>query len=128
MEIKEEKYMLNRKLAAAFFTAAICYFIVPLFFYDFQNGYFIIGFAVSIVAVPILFVVGILFSILIEMISKNKNILFLYIKHLICGLICVVVLLLLTEWDMLFVYTLIAFTYVSVFFMNDWIIKIKFSD
>ncbi|WP_107839635.1 hypothetical protein [Metasolibacillus meyeri] len=120
--------MLNRKLAAAFFTAAICYFIVPLFFYDFQNGYFIIGFAVSIVAVPILFVVGILFSILIEMISKNKNILFLYIKHLICGLICVVVLLLLTEWDMLFVYTLIAFTYVSVFFMNDWIIKIKFSD
>lgn len=120
--------MLNRKLATAFFTTVICYFVVPLFFNDFQNAYFTIGLAVSIVAVPILFVVGVLASIAIEVISKNKNILFLYIKHLICGLICVALLLLLErDTGSLLIYVLTAFTYVSIFFINDCIIKLKFS-
>ena len=65
--------MLNRKLMAAFITTVICYFIVPFFFDDFYNNYFIIGFAVSFVTVPILFTVGILSSIMIEYFSKKRN-------------------------------------------------------
>ncbi|WP_042476956.1 hypothetical protein [Bacillus ndiopicus] len=122
--------MLNRKLTAAFFTTVICFFIVPLFFNEYYNSYFIIGLSVSIITVPTLFIIGISFALAIELFSKFNNILILYIKHLICGLLCVVLFLLLTGWDteLLFVYTLIAFTYVSIFFINDWIIKVKFTD
>ncbi|TKI66862.1 hypothetical protein FC756_14095 [Lysinibacillus mangiferihumi] len=118
--------MFNRKLLAAFVTSIICYFIVPFFFNDFTNSYFAIGLGVSIISVPILFTIGILASIVIEF--RTKHILFSYMKHFGCGLICVCVLLLLTEWniELFFIYTGMAFVYVTVFFISDHMIKSKF--
>lgn len=115
--------MLNRKLLAAFVTAVVCYFIVPIFFNDFTNSYFAIGLGVSIISVPILFTFGILVSIVIEL--RTKHIFVAYIEHFACGLICVCVLLLLTEWDieLFFIYTLMAFVYVTLFFISDNLIK-----
>jgi hypothetical protein len=115
--------MFNRKLLAAFVTTVTCYFIVPFFFNDFTNSYFAIGLGVSIISVPILFTIGILASSVIEL--RTKHILLAYMKHFGCGLICVCVLLLLTDWDieLFFIYTLIAFVYVTVFFISDKLIK-----
>ncbi|MFJ7666953.1 hypothetical protein ACIQXI_07580 [Lysinibacillus sp. NPDC097195] len=115
--------MLNRKLLAAFVTAVVCYFIVPIFFNDFTNSYFAIGLGVSIISVPILFTFGILVSMVIEL--RTKHIFFAYIEHFACGLICVCVLLLLTEWDieLFFIYTVMALVYVTVFFISDYLMK-----
>ncbi|MEK9197132.1 hypothetical protein [Ureibacillus sp. FSL E2-3493] len=118
--------MLSRKLLAAFFTTVICYFIVPFFFDDFSNSYFLIGLGVSIIAVPILFTVGIFSSIAIESLSKNEHILFSYIKHLVCGIIFTLIFLLLTgEISSFLSYIEITIIYVTFFFIIDYIIKQK---
>lgn len=117
--------MLSRKIFAAILTTIICYFIVPLFFNDYSGSYFLIGFGVSIITVPILFIVGVLLSITIETLNNQQHILMSYFKHLGGGMICVIVFLLITEWkiDVLAVYSGIAITYVTIFFISDYIVK-----
>lgn len=117
--------MLSRKLFAAVLTTIICYFLIPFFFNDFSSNYFLIGLAVSTITVPILFVVGILSSIAIEVLSKQQHFLLSYVKHLGCGIICALIVLFIAEgsMDSSFFYLLIAITYVTVFFANDYTIK-----
>ncbi|MFC4355018.1 hypothetical protein ACFO0S_08160 [Chryseomicrobium palamuruense] len=50
--------MLNRKLEAAVLTLPIGYFIVPFFFPDWLQSYFIIGAIVTMYAAPYLFFMG----------------------------------------------------------------------
>ena len=117
--------MLSRKLYAAFLTAFLCYFIVPFFFHDFSNTYFYIGLGVSIVTVPILFIVGVLSSVAIETLSKRQHSLFSYGKHLGVGIICVIIFSIITGWgmDSLLLYTSIMWLYVTIFFVIDHIIQ-----
>ncbi len=117
--------MLSRKLFSAVLTTIICYFLVPFFFNEFSSDYFLIGLAVSTITVPILFIVGILSSIAIEASSKQHHFLLSYVKHLGCGIICGLIMLLITEgsMDSIVLYLLIAITYVTVFFANDYTIK-----
>lgn len=117
--------MLSRKLFAAVLTTIICYFLIPFFFNDFSSNYFLIGLAVSTITVPILFIVGILSSIAIEILSKQHHFLLSYVKHLGCGIICALIVLFIAEgsMDSSFFYLLIAITYVTVFFANDYTIK-----
>ncbi|MDI2588535.1 hypothetical protein OR571_15785 [Psychrobacillus sp. NEAU-3TGS] len=110
--------MLDRKLFAAFFTSIIGYFIVPVFFRDASNSYFIIGLAVSIVTVPVLFIVGVLSSIAIESFSSSKNIGLSYLKHLGCALVCAFIFSL-TVFDLLVTALLISFAYATIFFIID---------
>jgi len=121
--------MVSRKLLAAFFTALLCYFIVPLFFHDFAESYFVIGLGVSIIAVPILFTVGILSSIAIEQLSKKEHALFSLAKHFGCGIIFTVIFLLLTgEIRSVFIYLSIASVYIIIFYISDLFIKLKLSN
>ena len=110
--------MLDRKLFAAFFTSVICYFIVPLFFDDASDSYFVIGFSVSIVTVPILFVVGILSSLAFESFNFSKNIVLSYLIHLGCAVLCAFVFSL-TATGVLFIAILISFVYATIFFIID---------
>lgn len=110
--------MLSRKLFAAFLTSIIGFFIVPVFFNDASESYFIIGLAVSIVTVPILFVVGGLSSIVIESVSLSKNIGLSYLIHLGCALICAL-LFSLTAVGVLVTALLVSFVYATIFFIID---------
>lgn len=110
--------MLDRKLFAAFFTSVICYFIVPLFFDDASDSYFVIGLSVSIVTVPILFVVGILSSLAFESFNFSKNIVLSYLIHLGCAELCAFVFSL-TATGVLFIAILISFVYATIFFIID---------
>lgn len=114
--------MLDRKIFAAIFTSVICYFIVPLFFDDATDSYFIIGLSVSIVTVPILFVVGILSSIAFESFNFSKNIGLSYLFHLGCAVLCVFFFSL-TASGVLVIALLISFVYVTIFFIIDNINK-----
>ena len=119
--------MLNRNLMAAFITTVICYFIVPFFFDDFYNNYFIIGFAVSFVTVPILFTVGILSSIMIEYFSKKRNYFNYFVKHLACGVV-IAYIYQSFAWDLIgfLQTTLIGVIYIIFFGISDYIIKNKY--
>lgn len=116
--------MLSRKLYAAFLTAFLCYFIVPFFFHDYSNSYFYIGLGVSIVTVPILFIIGVLTSVAIEKLSKHQQLLFSYSKHIGVGFICVIIFSIITGWgmDAFLLYTSIMLLYVTIFFVIDHII------
>lgn len=110
--------MLDRKLFAAFFTSVICYFIVPLFFDYSSESYFVIGLSVSIITVPILFVVGILSSLAFDSFNFSKNIGLSYLIHLGCAILCAFVFSL-TATGVLFIAILISFVYATIFFIID---------
>lgn len=50
--------MLTRKLEVAIFTLLIAYFIVPFFFPDWLQSYFLIGAIVTMYAAPYVFLIG----------------------------------------------------------------------
>lgn len=110
--------MISRKLFAAFLTTLIGYFIVPIFFNFTSDSYFIIGLAVSIVAVPVLFVVGVLSSLAIESFSSSKNIGMSYLKHLGCAILCALIFSL-TASSVLVSALLVSFVYATTFFIID---------
>lgn len=110
--------MLSRKLFAAFLTSTIGYFIVPVFFNDTSDSYFIIGLAVSIVTVPIIFVVGVLSSLAIETVSISKNIGLSYSIHLGCAIICALIFSL-TATGVLVTAILVSVVYSTIFFIAD---------
>lgn len=110
--------MLSRKLFAACLTSIIGYFIVPVFFNYASDSYFIIGLAVSIVTVPILFIVGVLSSLGIESFSSSKNIGLSYLKHLGCAIICALIFSL-TASDVIVAALLVSFVYATLFFIID---------
>lgn len=110
--------MLDRKLFAAFLTSIIGYFIAPIFFHNVSDSYFIKGLAVSIVTVPVLFVVGVLSSLAIDLFSSNKNIGLSYLKHLGCALVCAFIFSL-TAFDLLVTALLISFAYATILFIID---------
>lgn len=110
--------MISRKLFAAFLTTLIGYFIVPVFFNFTSDSYFIIGLAVSIVVVPVLFVVGVLSSLAIESFSSSKNIGMSYIKHLGCAIFCALIFSL-TASSVLVSALLVSFVYATTFFIID---------
>ncbi|TQR12944.1 hypothetical protein [Psychrobacillus soli] len=114
--------MVSRKLFAAFLTTIIGYFIVPVFFHDVADSYFIIGLAVSIVTVPILFIVGILSSIAIESWSFSKNIGLSYLTHLGCAILCALIFSL-TASGVLIAAILVSFVYTTIFFTIDRLSK-----
>lgn len=115
---ESEVNMLDRKLFAAFFTSIMGYFIVPIFFHDASDSYFIKGLAVSIVTVPILFIVGVLSSLAIESVSLSKNIGLSYLKHLGCAILCAFIFSL-TAMYFLVAALLISFVYATIFFLID---------
>jgi len=110
--------MLSRKLFAAFVSSIIGYFIVPVFFKYASDSYFIIGLSVSIVTVPILFVVGVLSSLAIETFSLNKSIGLSYFKHLGCAILCALIFSLRAS-GVLVAALLISFAYTTIFFIID---------
>ncbi|HWL25621.1 MAG TPA: hypothetical protein VNR38_18045 [Ureibacillus sp.] len=114
--------MISRKLYAAFLTSVIGFFIAPFFFYEFSNEYSLeAGLAVSIWAVPILFIGGVLSSLAIECRGINQSVWLSYLKHLGCALICSLILsMILFEFIMIL---LIGFIYVTIFFTLDLLTK-----
>lgn len=110
--------MVSRKLFAVFLTTVIGYVIVPLFFHDATDSYFKIGLAVSIVTVPILFVVGVLSSLAIESSRLSKNIGLSYLTHLGCAILCALIFSLTTS-GVLVAALLISFVYTTIFFIID---------
>ncbi|KGR77253.1 hypothetical protein [Ureibacillus manganicus] len=114
--------MLSRKLYAAFITSVIGFFIAPLLF-EFGTGYnLFIGLAVSLVAVPTLFVGGVLSSLAIEHYSKSDALLLSYFKHLVCALICVL-LFTIVSGSLLLSALVIGIVYVTIFFIVDVLTK-----
>ncbi|MBD8025126.1 hypothetical protein H9636_00515 [Ureibacillus sp. Re31] len=114
--------IISRKLYAATLTSIIGFFIVPFFFYEISPGYNLAaGLAVSIWTVPTLFIGGVISSIVIEYRDKSHSFGFSYLKHLGCALICTLLFSILTS-DMLLT-GIIAFSYVTIFFIIDCITK-----
>ncbi|MFY3790681.1 hypothetical protein ACOQFO_03050 [Ureibacillus sp. MALMAid1270] len=113
---------ISKKLYAAFLTSVIGFFIAPFLFYEFSGGYSLVaGLAVSIWTVPTLFIGGVLSSIAIEYYGKNQSIWLSYLKHLGCAFICSLLFLILA-FDLIKT-GLIAFIYVTIFFIVDLITK-----
>ncbi|MBS4221814.1 hypothetical protein [Lederbergia citrea] len=116
--------MISRKIYAAFLTSVIGFFIVPFFFYEFSGGYDLAaGFAVSLFTVPTLFIGGVLSSIAIEYHNKNQSIWFSYLKHLGCSFLCILLFSILSL-DIILT-GIIAFLYVTIFFIIDLITKYR---
>lgn len=123
--------MLSRKILAAFITSLVCYFIVPLFFNDYQNSYLLIGLGVSIVTVPALFILGIITSLIIEVKNHKRNMISGYFIHLICAIVYSIVIFFFIQNSQTFdislilIYLSIATLYVTIFFISDSLIKFK---
>ncbi|MFY3790153.1 hypothetical protein ACOQFO_00265 [Ureibacillus sp. MALMAid1270] len=114
--------MISRKLYAAFLTSVIGFFIIPFFFYEFFGGYSLgTGLVVSIWTVPTLFIGGVLSSIAIEYHGENLSIWLSYLTHLGCAFICSLLFSIL-GFDLINT-ALIAFIYVTIFFIADLITK-----
>jgi len=114
--------LLSRKLYAAFITSVIGFFIAPLLL-EYGNGYNLyFGLAVSLVAVPTLFVGGVLSSIAIEHYSKSDALLLSYFKHLVCALICVL-LFTIVSGSLALSALFIGVVYITIFFIVDLLTK-----
>ncbi|EGQ20005.1 hypothetical protein HMPREF9372_3664, partial [Sporosarcina newyorkensis 2681] len=95
---------------------------VPVFFTYGPNEYFSVGLAVSMVTVPVLFVVGVLSSLAIESFSKRKQLGMSYLKQLGCAIICAGVFSL-TAFNLFSTALIVAFIYVTIFFIIDNVSK-----
>lgn len=77
--------MLNRKLEAAIFTLLIAYFIVPFFFPDWLQSYFLIGAIVTMYAAPYVFFIGLPVSWWIQ--KRTNNVFVSLVWHGMAGAI-----------------------------------------
>ncbi|WP_332651425.1 hypothetical protein [Lysinibacillus sp. 54212] len=115
--------MLSRKLFAAVLTTLIAFFIVPVFLYEESGTYFLIGLAVSTMAVPVLFFIGILSSIVIESYTGRRHIGWSFGIHLCFGVLCAIIFSLKMD-GLLLTALLISLVYVTLFFIIDSMTKV----
>lgn len=76
--------MVSRKLEAAIFTLLIAYFIVPFFFPDWLQSYFLIGAIVTMYAAPYVFLIGLPVSWWIQ--KRTNHVLLLLLFHGLAGM------------------------------------------
>ncbi|WP_312470934.1 hypothetical protein [Neobacillus sp.] len=74
------------------------------------------------VTVPVIFVVGVLTSMAIESLGKSNHVIFSYVKHLMCAILCAI-LFSFTSSDLLITAFYVSIVYVTTFFIIDCIIK-----
>jgi len=107
---------------AAFITSSFGIFIVSLFSIFGQKEYLLVGFAVSMIMVPVMIIIGVLSSVLIELTSKRKHLGWSYLKHLACGVVCAGIFSL-TAPPLFLPVLIIAFIFVTFFFVIDNTLK-----
>ncbi|WP_369378833.1 hypothetical protein [Lysinibacillus fusiformis] len=117
--------MLKNKIISAVITLIIGIFIIPLFIGStYSIAYGIYGTAFTAPAM----VIAVIVSILIEKYSKNKNALFMYIKHLLCALIFSLVFSLVnfnanTFKDTIYLASLMGSIYITIFVIFDYLLR-----
>lgn len=117
--------MLKNKIISAVITLIIGIFIIPLFIGStYSIAYGIYGTAFTAPAM----VIAVILSILIEKYSKNKNALFMYIKHLLCALIFSLVFSLVnfnanTFKDTIYLASLMGSIYITIFVIFDYLLR-----
>ncbi len=117
--------MLKNKIISAVITLIIGIFIIPLFIGStYSIAYGIYGTAFTAPAM----VIAVIVSILIEKYSKNKNALFMYIKHLLCALIFSLVFSLVnfdanTFKDTIYLTSLMGSIYITIFVIFDYLLR-----
>lgn len=115
--------MLKNKIISAVITLILGIFIIPLFIeYTYSISYGIYGTAFTAPAMLIVVVV----SVVIEKYSKNKNVVFMYIKHLICALFFSILLSLANIdifKDTFYLTSSIGSIYITIFVIIDYLFK-----
>lgn len=117
--------MVKNKAIAAVITIIIGVFIIPLFItstYSIVHGIY----GTAYTAPSMLVALGV--SLLIEKYSKNKHILFMYIKHLLCALIFSLLFTLLnfdinTYKDTFYISSLFGSIYIIIFVTFDYLLN-----
>ncbi len=119
--------LLRNKLIAAAVTLVIGIFIVPLFIgYSYSISYGIYGITFTGPAM----LVAVLISILIEHYSKIKNIIVMYIKHLLCALTYSLIFSLVMSNskamfnDSIYLTVSISSIYITIFVIFDYLLKV----
>ncbi|MEE3805624.1 MULTISPECIES: hypothetical protein [Lysinibacillus] len=114
--------MLKNKIISAVITLIIGIFIIPLFIGStYSIAYGIYGTAFTMV-------IAVIVSILIEKYSKNKNVIFMYIKHLLCALIFSLLFSLVnfnanTIKDTIYLASLMGSIYITIFVIFDYLLR-----
>lgn len=117
--------MLKNKIISAVITLIIGIFIIPLFIGStYSIAYGIYGTAFTAPAM----VIAVIVSILIEKYSKNKNVIFMYIKHLLCALIFSLLFSLVnfnanTFNDTIYLASLMGSIYITIFVIFDYLLR-----
>ncbi|SCY98628.1 MULTISPECIES: hypothetical protein [unclassified Lysinibacillus] len=117
--------MLKNKIISAVITLIIGIFIIPLFIGStYSIAYGIYGTAFTAPAM----VIAVIVSILIEKYSKNKNVIFMYIKHLLCALIFSLLFSLVnfnanTIKDTIYLASLMGSIYITIFVIFDYLLR-----
>jgi|GEM_PF-795332 len=120
--------MLRNKMLAAVITLVIGIFIIPLFVgSSYSISYGIYGTTFTGPAM----LVAVLVSILIEHYSKIKNIIVMYLKHLLCALTYSLLFSLVTSNKYTFndsIYLTVSFSsiYITIFVIFDYLLKFLF--
>ncbi|WP_068983853.1 hypothetical protein [Lysinibacillus xylanilyticus] len=117
--------MLKNKIISAVITLILGVFIIPLFIgstYSIAHGIYGTAFTA-----PAMFV-AVVVSVAIEKYSKNKNVIFMYIKHLLCALIFALLFSLVnfdinTFKDTIYLATLMGSIYITIFVIFDYLLK-----
>ncbi|MGE7094389.1 hypothetical protein ACQKII_23745 [Lysinibacillus sp. NPDC048646] len=117
--------MLKIKIISAVITLVLGVFIIPLFIgstYSIANG--IYGTAFTAPAM----LAAVVISVVIEKYSKSKNVIFMYIKHLLCALIFSLLFSLVnfdidTFKDTIYLASLIGSIYITIFVIFDYLLK-----
>ncbi|MGA3599015.1 hypothetical protein [Lysinibacillus agricola] len=116
---------MKNKIISAVITLILGVFIIPLFIgYTYSIAYGIYGTAFTAPAMLVTVVV----SVMIEKYSKNKNVLIMYIKHLICALIFSLLFSLVnfnidTFKDTIYLSSLMGSIYITIFVIFDYLLK-----
>lgn len=117
--------MLKNKIISAVITLFLGVFIIPLFIGDtYSIAHGIYGTTFTAPAM----LVAIVVSVVIEKYSKNKNVIFMYIKHLLCALIFALLFSLInfsinTFKDTMYLATLMGSIYITIFVIFDYLLK-----
>ena len=120
----------KNKVMSAVITIIIGIFIIPLFI---TSTYSIVYGVYGTVFTAPSMIIAIVISFLIEKYSKNKNILFMYIKHLFCALIFSLLFTLLnfdidTFKDTLYLSTSLGSIYIIIFVTFDYLLKFVYKN
>jgi len=122
--------MLRNKMLAAVITLVIGIFIIPLFVgssYRYSISYGIYGTTFTGPAM----LVAVLVSILIEHYSKIKNIIVMYLKHLLCALTYSLLFSLVmsdknTLSGSIYITVSLSSIYITIFVIFDYLLKFLF--